>query len=72
MAERLVTQSDLNKYPELKGKGVSVNQHYDFSYLEQQEQTQKSQPSKEVKQPKKQVPVEEEDESSKKAPVKKK
>lgn len=34
MAQRLVTQDDLNKYPELKGKGVSVNQHYDFSYLE--------------------------------------
>lgn len=32
--ERLVTQDDLNKYPQLKGMGVSVNQHYDFSYLE--------------------------------------
>lgn len=28
--QRLVTQQDLDKNPELKLKGVSVNQHYDF------------------------------------------
>lgn len=38
MATRLVTAEDKQKYPELNSKGVSVNQYFDFSLLEAQEQ----------------------------------
>ncbi len=32
--ERLVTLDDLNQYPELRSKGVSVNQMFDFDNYE--------------------------------------
>lgn len=34
MAERLVTQQDLEKFPQLISQGVSVNMVYDFDVLE--------------------------------------
>lgn len=52
--ERLVTQEDLNKYPQLKSMGVSVNQHYNFDYLEANETPPVAQ--KKSKEPEKEEP----------------
>lgn len=32
--QRLVTSSDIEKYPELIQQGVSINQYYDFTFLD--------------------------------------
>ncbi len=50
MASRLVTQEDLDKYPQLKYKGVSRNQHFDFSQLEAEEKALEE--NKETEKPK--------------------
>lgn len=39
MAERLVTLSDLEKYPQLTSQGISLNMNYDFSALEAANET---------------------------------